>query len=173
MRITEQLRHPASVDVVFAMLRDPAYQELRCVRSGSVKHEVTIEEPVDEARDGPTVVTRRRMATDDFPDVVKSFIGRTVDIVETVSWGPPTADGTREAGFTLSVEQTPVTLVGGVHIATEDDHTVHTVDGELNAHVPFIGGKIERGIGPVIARTIEMEEQVGREWLEGQHSHRG
>ncbi len=165
MRITEQLRHPASVDAVFAMLRDPAYQELRCQRSGSLEHEVTIEEPVDESSDGPTVVTRRRMATDEFPDIAKSLIGRTVDIVETTSWGGAAEDGTREAGFTLSVEQTPVNLVGGVHITSEGDACVHTVDGELSAHVPFLGGKIERAIGPIITRVIELEEQLGREWL--------
>ncbi len=165
MRITEQLRHPASVHAVYAMLRDPAYQELRCERSGSLGHEVTIEEPVDEAIYGPTVVTRRRMATDEFPDVTKSLIGRTVDIVETTSWGAASSDGTREASFTLSVEKTPVNLVGGVHIAPEGDHTVHTVDGELSAHVPFIGGKIERAIGPIITRAIELEDQLGREWL--------
>lgn len=147
------------------MLRDPAYQELRCERSGSLEHEVTIEEPVDEGSDGPTVVTRRRMATDEFPDVVTSMIGRTVDIVETTTWGTAAADGTREASFTLSVEQTPVNLVGGVHIAPEGDQSVHTVDGELSAHVPFVGGKIERAIGPFLTRAIELEEQLGREWL--------
>ncbi|MGB3257180.1 MAG: DUF2505 domain-containing protein [Ornithinimicrobium sp.] len=165
MRITERLRHAASVSEVFAMLRDPAYQELRCERSGSLEHEVTIEEPVDEASDGPTVVTRRRMATDDFPDAAKSLIGHTVDIVETTSWGAAAADGTREAGLSLSVEQTPVNLVGGVHLAPDGDETVHSVDGELSAHVPFIGGKIERAISPFLTKAIELEEQLGREWL--------
>lgn len=166
MRITEQLHHAAAVDVVFAMLRDPAYQELRCQRSGSLEHEVSIEEPVDENTDGPTVVTRRRMPTDELPDVAKSLIGHTVDVVETTNWGPADPDGTREAGFSLTIEHTPVNLVGGVHITSENGmQTVHTVDGELSAHVPFIAGRIERAVTPLITRAIELEGQLGREWL--------
>ncbi len=175
MRITESLRHAASPEAVFEMLSDPAYQERRCVGSGSLAHEVTLEEPVDSSADGPTVITRRRMSTQDFPDMVRRIVGSAVDIVETTRWGAAESDGTREAGFTLSVEHTPVTMVGGVHLAparsadgaAAGSVTTHRVDGELSAHVPFIGGNIERSIGPVLTRAIELESRLGQEWLAG------
>lgn len=191
MRITEKLHHHASVEEVFAMLRDPAFQELRCERSGSVEHEVTIEEPVgpqtlghdngfnsdngEHGATGPTVVTRRRMTTDEFPDFAKRLIGHTVDIIETTRWGAAASDGTREAAYTLSVEGTPVNVVGGVHLRPSAEVaagggrgavTTHTVDGELNAHMPFVGAKIERAVGPFVTKAIELEAQLGREWLE-------
>ncbi len=186
MRITEKLHHEAAVEAVFAMLSDPAFQELRCERSGSVEHEVTVEEAVGhEDREygdgqeyadasGPTVVTRRRMATDEFPDFAKKLIGHTVDIIETTRWGVAASDGTREAAYTLSVEGTPVNVVGGVHLRPSSEVfagggggpvTTHTVDGELNAHMPFIGAKIERAVGPFVTKAIELEAQLGREWL--------
>ncbi len=181
MRITEKLHHAAGVEEVFAMLTDRRFQELRCERSGSVEHEVTIEEPVGHedldvagGADGPTVVTRRRMTTDEFPDVAKKLIGHTIDIIETTRWGATASDGTREAAYTLSVEGTPVTVVGGVHLRPSAEVaagggygpvTTHTVDGELNAHMPFIGAKVERAVGPFVTRAIELEAQLGREWL--------
>lgn len=184
MRITEKLHHAASVEEVFAMLSNQTFQELRCERSGSLEHEVTIEEPIahDEVTgdgyiqnsDGPTVVTRRRMTTDEFPDFAKKLIGQTIDIIETTRWGAVARDGTREAAYTLSVEGTPVNAVGGVHLRPSAEVaagggqgavTTHTVDGELNAHVPFIGAKIERAVGPFVTRAIELEAELGREWL--------
>lgn len=181
MRITEKLHHAADVHEVFAMLIDPGFQELRCERSGSLEHEVTIEDPVDGAASGPAggeagpiVVTRRRMATDEFPDFAQKLIGHTIDIVETTRWGAAASDGTREAAYTLNVEGTPVTVVGGVHLRPSSEVaaggeqgpvTTHTVDGELNAHMPFIGAKVERAVGPLITKAIDLEAQLGREWL--------
>ncbi len=181
MRITEKLHHEAAVEEVFAMLSDPAFQELRCERSGSLEHEITIEEAVahedgdyDVDASGPTIVTRRRMATDEFPDFAKKLIGHTIDIIETTRWGAAASDGTREAAYTLSVEGTPVNVVGGVHLRPSSEVfagggggpvTTHTVDGELNAHLPFIGTKIERAVGPFVTKAIELEAQLGREWL--------
>lgn len=174
MRISEKLHHDASVEEVFAMLSNPAFQELRCARSGSVEHEVTIEEPVSEQDAGPTVFTRRRMVTDEFPDFAKKLIGPTVDIIETTRWGVPASDGTREAAYTVTVEGTPVGVIGGVHLRQSSEVSVggaggpvttHTVDGELNAHMPFIGAKIERAVGPFLTQAIDLEAQLGREWL--------
>jgi len=182
MRITEKLHHAAGVEEVFAMLSNQAFQELRCERSGSVEHEVTIEQPVDHGggaygdgdADGPTVVTRRRMTTDEFPDFAKKLIGHTVDLIETTRWGATASDGTREAAYTLNVEGTPVNVVGGVHLRPSAEVaagggqgavTTHTVDGELNAHIPFIGAKVERAVRPFVTRAIELEAQLGREWL--------
>ncbi len=192
MRINEKLHHAASVEEVFEMLSNRAFQELRCERSGSVEHEVTIEEPVDhdelndgdvaedggapgdQDADGPTVVTRRRMTTDEFPDFAKKLIGQTIDIIETTRWGAAASDGTREAAYTLSVEGTPVNAVGGVHLRPSAEVaagggqgavTTHTVDGELNAHIPFIGAKVERVVRPFVTKAIELEAELGREWL--------
>lgn len=161
MRITERIEHAADPSRVYAMLVDTDYQHERCRRSGSTEHEVTLE----ETPQGLIVVTRRRMPTDDFPDTFKGLVGSSLDVVESTQWGSADEDGTREAAYTLDVEGTPVDMVGGVHLAPGGAGTVHTVDGELKAHVPLLGSRIEEAVGPVVARAFALEDTLGREWL--------
>ncbi len=161
MRITERIEHSATPEQVHAMLIDPAFQEERCRRSGSLHHEVEVE-VTDE---GPIVVTRRQMPTQDLPDVAKRFVGSTLELVETVRWGSSDAEGDWEAAYTLQVESTPVSMVGGIHLWPDGAGTVHAVDGELSAHVPLVGGRIERAVQPLIATAWELETRLSQEWL--------
>jgi Protein of unknown function (DUF2505) len=162
MRITERIEHAADPARVYAMLVDTDYQHERCRRSGSTEHEVTLE----ETPSGLVVVTRRRMPTDDLPDPFAGFVGAHVDVVETTQWGGADDDGARQAAYTLDVDGTPVDLVGGVHLAPGGVGTVHTVDGELRAHVPLLGSRIEDAVAPVVTRALELEQELGREWLQ-------
>ena len=161
MRITERIEHTADPTRVYAMLVDADYQHERCRRSGSTEHEVTLE----EVPDGLIVVTRRRMTTEGFPDAVKGFVGSSLAVVETMQWGPADEDGTRQAAYTLDVEGTPVEMTGGIHLTPGGAGTVHLVDGELKAHVPLFGARIEEAVKPVITRAVALEESLGREWL--------
>lgn len=161
MRISERIEHDATPERVHAMLIDPAFQEERCRRSGSLHHEVEVE-VTDE---GPIVVTRRQLPTEDLPEVAKRFVGSTLELVETVRWGSSDADGDWEAGYTLDVESTPVSMVGGIHLWPDGAGTVHAVDGELSAHVPLLGNRIERAVHPLIATALDLEARLSREWL--------
>lgn len=163
MRITERIEHKAPPDQVHAMLIDPVFQEERCRRSGSLHHDVEVE-ATDE---GPVVVTRRQMPTHDLPDVAKRFVGSTLNLVETMRWGNSDAEGDWEAAYTLDVESTPVSMVGGIHLRPEGAGTVHSVDGELSAHVPLVGSRIERAVQPLVVSALELEAQLSREWLSG------
>lgn len=161
MRITERIVHPAAPDRVYAMLVDPDYQHERCVRSGALSHEVAIEAE-DEAL---IVITRRQMPTTELPDAFRSLVGQHVDLVETTRWGTADDDGTREAALQLDVEGTPVGLIGGVHLGPAPEGTTYTVDGELAAHVPLLGGRIEKAAAPLIGHALEIERDLGRRWL--------
>ncbi|MBA2696076.1 MAG: DUF2505 domain-containing protein [Ornithinimicrobium sp.] len=161
MRITERIEHSATPDQVHAMLVDPAFQEERCRRSGSLHHDVEVE----ATGEGSIVVTRREMPTDDLPDVAKRFVGSTLHLVETMRWGNSDVEGDWEAAYTLDVESTPVSMVGGIHLLPDGPGTVHSVDGELSAHVPLVGGRIERAVRPLVVSALELEARLSREWL--------
>lgn len=160
MRITERTEHSASPDRIHAMLIDPAFQEERCRRGGSLHHDVEVE-TTDE---GPVVVTRRQMPTDELPDVAKRFVGSTLNMVETMRWGNSDVEGGWEAAYTLDVEGTPVSMVGGIHLLPDAAGTVHSVDGELSAHVPLLGSRIERAVHPLVISALELESRLIREW---------
>ncbi|WP_153398535.1 DUF2505 domain-containing protein [Ornithinicoccus halotolerans] len=163
MRITEAIQHDAPASEVYAMLCDSRYQELRCERSGALEHEVTV-----ELQEGSTlVVTRRRMATDRFPDFARSIVGDTVDVIESQSWGEPDSDGSRGAGVELSIPGTPVEFTGSLSLAPVDGdpaRTEHTLTGDLQAHVPLLGSRIEKAVAPIISGAFRQETQVAQEW---------
>lgn len=161
MRITETVEHAASPEQVFAAFCDEDYQVLKCERSGSLEHDVVI-----EVEHGQTVVvTRRQLPTKDFPDFVRGFVGDRVEVVETQRWGGPGEDGAREGSLNVEIPGTPVHLTGGVHLRPGGEGTVQTVDGELKANVPLLGGRIEKAVAPVLVRAVRLEGKVVRDWL--------
>ncbi len=163
MRITETVVHPADPGRSFEMLSDPAYQELRCERSGATDQTVTVE------RDGDATVvtTRRHLPSDGVPDFARAFVGPQILLVETVRWGGADADGEREGAMSIDLPGLPVSFTGGVHlrVGSEPGTTDHIVDGDLEANIPFLGRRIEEAVAPRISAIVRVEEQVAKEWL--------
>lgn len=163
MRIHETVEHEASPQQVFDMICSADYQELKCTRSGALEHEVAIEVE-DDAR---TVVTRRRLPTEGFPDFAKRFVGESVDVIETQVWGlAADEDGGHTASLHVEIPRTPVSMTGSVSLAAAGAGTEHTVEGELKANVPFIGSKVEQAVAPVLARALKLEARLSREWFQ-------
>lgn len=163
MRISETVVHPASPERSFAMLCDPAYQELRAERSGATDQTVTVETEGDV-----TVVTvRRHLPGDGVPDVAKAFVGPQILLVETVRWGPADADGEREGAMSLDMPGLPVSFTGGVHlrVGSAPGTTDHVVEGDLEANVPFLGRRIEQAVAPHVSEVVRLEGRIAREWL--------
>lgn len=162
MRIHETVEHSATPQQVFEMICSPDYQELKCTRSGALEHEVAIEVE-DDAR---TIVTRRRLPTEGFPDFARKFVGDAVDVVETQVWGL-TADeeGGHTASLHVEIPRTPVSLSGSVSLVAGGAGTEHTVEGDLKANVPFLGSKIEAAVAPVLARALRLEAKLSPEWF--------
>lgn len=160
MRITETVEHAADPEQVFAMICSPDYQDLKCERSGALEHEVAVE--VEEG--ATTVVTRRRLPSTGFPDFAKGFVGEAVDVVETQRWGQAADDGRRTAALHVEIPRTPVVLTGSVRLEPSSGGTLHTVEGDLKANVPLLGGRIERAVAPVLSSAVRLEGRVGQEW---------
>lgn len=162
MRIHETVEHDASAQQVFEMICSPDYQELKCTRGGALEHEVAVE--IEE--DARTIVSRRRLPTDAFPDFVRKFVGDSVDVVETQVWGlAADEDGGHSASLKVEIPRTPVVMSGSVYLTPSGAGTEHTVEGELKANIPFLGAKIEQAIAPVIASALRLEGRLSREWL--------
>lgn len=164
-RITETIEHQASPDQVFALFCSTEYQELKCTRSGATDHDVAIEVEGDAV----TVVTRRSLPSDGLPDFAKNFVGKTIEVVETQRWGAAGEDGAREAALEVEIPGTPVQFVGGIDLEPSDGGSTQRVDGELKAHVPLLGGKIEKAVAPILVRAVRLEGRVVAESL-GQDS---
>jgi hypothetical protein len=46
-----------------------------------------------------------------------------------------------------------------------DGGTRQTIDGDLKASVPLVGGRIEKAIEPAMQAAIRVEQREGRAWL--------
>ena len=63
----------------------------------------------------------------------------------------------------------PIGLIGTIRLDPIAEGTQVTVDGELKARVPFIGGKVEEAAAPSALAGIRKEHKVGIAWLAEQH----
>jgi hypothetical protein len=164
VRLSAEIRFAADPQRVFAMIVDPAFQEAKCTASGSVEHEVDVSEHDDG---GATVVSRRTMPTDGFPDFARSLVGATVELRETQRWEAPSHDGTRTGSILVEVHGLPVRFHGSVALASDGTGTHWPIEGELKASVPLIGGRIERAAQPAVLAGIRVEQRTGNVWLGG------
>lgn len=161
MRIAKTVEYPATPEQVFAVLADPAFQEAKCAATAAVKHKASVDPDA-----GRTVIrTERILPSDDLPDFARSMVGPTLKVVETQEWGPAAADGSREGTVRMEVAGAPITLTGSLSLSPRGTGAVETVDAELKARMPLIGGKIEKAAAGPIEEAIDVEAATAREWL--------
>lgn len=183
MRISETVTLPGHPDQVRDLLLNVDFQQEKCRRSGAVDVQTAFEpqgpqdaDPEDDAEtggDAPVLVVRRTMPAADLPDIARSLVGETLDVVETYTWDPLERDAGASghgASLGITVEGTPVRFVGSVLLeqVPSDDGATHTrqrVEGELTAHIPLIGGRIEKAAAPALLAGLRVEESLSREWL--------
>ncbi len=163
MKLNAQLTYPAPPDRVFAMLLDPAFQARVCRATGALEHTVDVQEDGGSA----VITTSRRFPTDDFPSLVKKFVGATVMVTRTDRWGPAETDGARRGSAVVEIGGAPVRFTGALTMVATGEGTVQDFLGELKASVPLVGGKIEHAAEPPIRAAITTEQDVGRSWLAG------
>jgi Protein of unknown function (DUF2505) len=162
VRLSAEIRYPADPSVVFRMMVDPAFQEAKCTATGSVEHEVDVDEHEDG---GATIISRRSMPTDQVPDVFRTFLGSAVRLHETQEWQPVAADGTRTGSIVVTIEGIPVRFTGTMVLAADGTGSHEHIDGQLKASVPLIGGRIERAAEPAVLAAIRVEQRTGTAWL--------
>ena len=162
MRLSAEIRYDADPATVFAMLVDPDFQERKCAATGALDHEVEIEEYGDG---GAAIRSDRTMPTDNVPDFVRTFVGQTLTVVQVDDWQPATGDGSRDGTIVVEIKGAPVRLAGSLTLRPDGTGTRQTIDGDLKASVPIVGGRIEKAIEPALQAAIRVEQREGRAWL--------
>ena len=161
MKISAVIDYPATAHEVFAMLADEDFQTRKCAATGARRHTVSIKQQGVRT----IIVSTRDMATDEFPSFVKSMVGETLAVTETQDWGPAGADGGRQGRLSVDIAGAPIELTGTLLLAPGGQGTVETIEGELKARVPLLGGKIEQAAAPAIKSAIRVESETGKVWL--------
>jgi hypothetical protein len=162
MRIEAAVLFPAPADVVFAMLSDSDYVSRKATAMGALEHDVT----VTDLGGGRRRIRLERTLPSVVPDFVKPLVGPTIEVVQTEDWSAAGPDGSRRADLRAQISAAPVALSGDMSLQpTDDGTTIHRVQMNVRARIPFLGGRIENAIGEVLLMAARKEEEVGAAWL--------
>jgi len=161
MRIRETITYAAAPEAVYAMITDPDFQVRKCIEAGAQQHEAA----VSATGDGARVVTKRDLPADGLPDFARSIIGSTLSVTETYEWSGAQDGGSRSGTLTVEVQGAPVAMRSTVRLAAAGAGTAITIDGDLKASIPLLGGKVERAAAPAVVHAIQHEQRTGERWL--------
>ncbi|HEY0621272.1 MAG TPA: DUF2505 domain-containing protein [Kribbella sp.] len=163
MELKLSASYDATPEEVFAIVTDATFREQACEKTKALSYDVKVTES-----GGDTVVrVQREMPSDNVPDIARKFVGQTLTVVQTETWHPANADGSRNAEVKGEITNTPVTLRGTARISSEGAQTVQTIDLDVKVAVPLIGKKIEPFVVDAIRSGLQKEHELGRDWHDG------
>jgi hypothetical protein len=161
MKIAKSIEYAGTPEEVFAVLSDVKFQEAKCAATAAVKHSADVKTVGDHT----VITTERILPSDGLPDFAKSMVGPTLKVTETQDWGPASSGGGRRGTVDMTVAGAPIALQGTMMLAPGGGGTVETIEAELKAKVPLIGGKIEKAAAPPIEEAIDIEALTAAKWL--------
>ncbi len=164
MEFHEEITYPgADPDDVFGLAVNQKFREAVCAATRAVHHEVRI----DDAGDGTASVRVTRQMPAEVPDLVKRFVGDTIEIVQHEEWTAPDGTGRRHATVEVNVTGQPASMTGTITLDSADGGCLERVEGEVSVSMPFIGPAMEPQLAHGLRLALEEEERVGRDWLPG------
>jgi hypothetical protein len=164
MELKLSASYDATPEEVFAMVSDTTFREQACEKTKALSYDVKVSES-----GGDTIVrVQREMQADNVPDIARKFVGQTLTLVQTETWHPANADGSRDADVLGEVSGTPVTLKGKERITAEgDSRAVQSINLDVKVALPLIGRKIEPFVVDAIRVGLQKEHDLGRSWHDG------
>lgn len=161
MRIEASALLPGTPDECFAIMSDPDFQNAKIEFTGALDGSTT----VDTSGDRTTIHTQRSFPTEGLPDVVRRLTGHHLVVVETQVWAAPGRDGGRIGQVELHVVSQPLVLTGTLSLAIAPTGARSSVEGNLKARVPLIGGRFESAAAPIITAGANAEYELLTQWL--------
>ena len=144
------------------MLADPKFYEQVSERMGAVSSTVEVS---GDPSGSFTVTTERKMPTNGFPDFARKFVGDTVSVRQVDEWRAEEDGGVRRGTISVEVQGAPLRLNGSLLLSPSGAGTTETIEGDLKAAVPLIGGKLEEAAQPAIEGAIRQQKKVGNAWF--------
>jgi hypothetical protein len=160
MELKLSASYDATPEEVFAIVTDATFREQACEKTKALSYDVQVSES-----GGDTIVrVSREMPSENVPDIARKFVGQTLTVVQTETWHPAAADGSRRADVAGEISNTPVTLKGTASISASGGQTVQAIDLDVKVAVPLIGKKIEPFVVDAIRSGLQKEHELGRDW---------
>ncbi len=158
MRFAKEIRFPAPVADVHAMLVSKEFRERVAAQAGASRWTVTVE----QTPEGILSVVDSAAPTAELPGFVRKVIGSEMPIHQEELYVSET-----EGRLTVAMTGKPGSLHGTIRLAADGAETVQTVEADVKVSVPLVGGKLEKLIGQVMGNLLKLQGRVGAEWLAG------
>jgi hypothetical protein len=140
------------------MLSDPEYATTKYTDLGDVAFTVKNHEPTD----GGLNVTVDREVAANLPDMAKKVLGETTKMEQTEVWR---ADGDAFVGNMVMKSSAPVAITATNTIKPSGDGADWSVEFDIKASVPLIGGKIEKMVAEETKSNLAKEYAFNQNWL--------
>ncbi len=156
MKFTSSIRIDAPPEVVLKMLANGEYAE----RRAQVQHATQWHAQVSGTPPEPfTVQIRRQLSTAEVPAGFRSFVGESVELVQTEHW-----DG-KSARIEIAATNHPVRASGTAIMSADGAGTTLTLAGDVVASVPLFGHRVEKAIVDALDQVFGHEAKVAATWL--------
>lgn len=154
MQFSAHQTYAAPAERVHDLLTDETFLASVATRMGATRHRVA-------ATPGRTAIE----ATIDSPPDVRSFVGSTLTLTQETVWGDPAPDGSRDGTVSITVDGTPASATGVVHLARGPEGCTLTYDGDLTVRVPLLGPRIEKAAAPAIHEALAAQARAAADWF--------
>lgn len=154
MQISTKHSYAADPASTYAMMTDPEFMNRLVKAVGAEDAEVS-------SANGRT---RIRAATP-APEQVVRFIGKTLNLDLSITWGEAAADGSRRGPISATIDGAPAKLTGEAsmrpgHVGTEVEYT-----GDFTINIPFLGKQMEKAAAPYVLKVLDLQQDLGNTWL--------
>lgn len=160
-RVSAKVSVPAGPDAAFEQQCTPEYQVWKLEQMFGTEIEVQ----VTPSADGGAVIIHTRSMQATLPSVAKKFVGETIRVTETHTWGPAQSDGQRVGTLVAEVKGAPLTVGGELALRTTAEGSAVEVVANIKANVPLVGGKLEELVGDMLVKAVNKESELAAEWL--------
>ncbi|SEB49988.1 Protein of unknown function [Nocardioides exalbidus] len=151
-KLTKTLTYDATAEQVAAMLDDVAFREEVLARQKVARGSASI--------DGDHVTIEQVRSSDGLPSFAQKFVGDEIVIVQKETWTSPTS-----ADVHLAIPGKPGEAAGTLTLTESGGTTSEVVQLDVSVRIPLVGGKVEGLIKDMVGAALDVEHQVGVEWL--------
>ena len=146
----------ASVDDVFATLTSPQWVATKAERFG----DGSLVRQHEQRPDGGVLLAVSRELPGGTPGFLERFLPKDGRVVETFTWAPPAADGSRRGTWKADIPGAPARLGGEMRLEPTATGSRYTIEGEVEVSVPLVGGKAESFIGGMVEKLAAKEHEL-------------
>lgn len=161
MHISETVHYDAEPAQVLAMLADPAFHEQVAERSRPLRHTTSA---ITDA-DGRVTARIERTHSTEGLGLPAGIRLDEITLVQEQVWEPLAADGSARGQVSVDVAGMPVTFRGTLTLTPDGGGSAETLEGDLVAKIPLVGGRIEKAAAPAVLAAVRTESKVGASWL--------